>query len=209
MAPPLPDPAWSSGRGGRPFEASGLQRGVTRLTALKRVLNGIDTVLGFIEKYVTAIALLVFTVVIFCNVVGRYVFHNAIFWAEELSRYLNIYLVFIAISAGIKFDSHIGVDAVETLLLPKRYHKYMDILRFTITFVFLAITTCLGFNLAKQIWSLKQTSPAMQISMGIPYSALPIGLFMASIRCLMRIILLIIEPAQPDGEQDSEEVPSE
>lgn len=174
------------------------------MNTVKSVLDKIDKVLEFFEKHLTAIALIAFTIIIFCNVVGRYVFLNAITWAEELSRYLNIYLVFIALSAGIKSDSHIGVDAVETLLIPKRFHRYMDILRFAITLVFLLVTTYLSFNLAMQIKSLRQTSPAMQISMAIPYFALPIGLGMASVRTIMRIILLIIDPPAESGEDHKE-----
>lgn len=176
------------------------------MNSVKRTFDTIDMVLGAIEKYVTAFVLIVFTVVLFCNVVGRKLLNNSITWAEELSRYLNICLVFIAISAGIKFDSHIGVDAVETLLVPKRFHKYMDILRFAITLIFLVVSTYLSFNLTMQIKSLGQTSPAMQISLAIPYAAMPIGFFMASVRCLMRIILLIIEPAQPEDKAEHKEV---
>lgn len=101
------------------------------MNAVNQVLNGIDKVFGVIEKYITAFALIVFTVVIFCNVVGRYVLLNSIPWAEELSRYLNIFLVYIALSAGIKTDAHIGVDAVETLLAPKQFHKYCELYRCT------------------------------------------------------------------------------
>ena len=175
------------------------------MSALKKAVSAIDKGFGVIEKYITAVALVIFTIVIFCNVVGRYLLLSAIPWAEELSRYLNIFLVFIAISAGIKSDSHIGVDAVETLLLPKRFHKYMDIIRFTVTLIFLVISTWLGFHLTMQIGRMHQTSPAMQISMAIPYSALPIGLFMASVRFFILIILLVIEPAQPDSVSDCEE----
>lgn len=172
------------------------------MKALRSIIDGIDRVFGFLEKYITAIALIVFTVVIFCNVIGRYVFLNSITWAEEISRYLNIFLVFIALSAGIKFDSHIGVDVVETLLVPKRFHKWMDLIRFLITLAFCAITAWLGFALAMKIGKMKQTSPAMQIPMAVPYMALPIGLFMASIRCIIRIIKLFIDPSAPTAEEE-------
>lgn len=164
------------------------------MKAIKGVIDVVDKIFSFLEKYVTAGALIVFTVVIFCNVVGRYLLQNSITWAEEISRYLNIFLVFIALSAGIKWDSHIGVDVVETLLIPKRFHKWMDLIRFVITLVFCAITTWLSFELAMKIGKMKQTSPAMQIPMAVPYMALPIGLFMASVRSLIRIIKLFIEP---------------
>lgn len=172
------------------------------MKAITGAIGVIDKVFSFLEKYITALALIVFTVVIFCNVVGRYVFQNSITWAEEISRYLNIFLVFIALSAGIKWDSHIGVDVVETLLIPKRYHKWMDLIRFVITLAFCAITTWLSFELAMKIGKMKQASPALQIPMALPYMALPLGLFMASVRSIIRIIKLFIEPPVPTNQNE-------
>lgn len=170
----------------------------------RTVIGGIDKGFELLEKYLGAIALLIFTVVIFANVVGRKVFNNSISWAEELSRYLNIMMVFLAISAGIKYDSHIGVDAVETLLIPKPFHKYMDILRFLITLGFCVLTAWLGCKLALQVSALKQVSPALRIPMWVPYVALPVGLFMAGIRSLIRILQLIIGP-DPEASADEKE----
>ncbi len=176
------------------------------MNALRKIMDGVDKVFEFFEKHLSSVALLIFTVVIFANVIGRYIFHNSISWAEELSRYLNLVLVFLAISTGIKFDTHIGVDAVETLLVPKRFHKYMDILRFAITAVFCVITAWLGYKLAVQVSALKQTSPALRLPMWVPYLTLPIGLFMASVRSLIRIIRLIIDPPETDIKDVSKEV---
>lgn len=171
------------------------------MKAIKNAIDAIDKAFSFLEKYITATALITFTIVIFCNVVGRYVFRNSITWAEELSRYLNILLVFFALSAGIKWDSHIGVDVVQTLLVPKRFHKWMDLIRFTITLAFCIITAWLGLALALKIGQMKQTSPAMQIPMALPYMALPVGLFMASVRCLIRILKLFLDPPKAVNEE--------
>ena len=46
----------------------------------------------------------------------------------------------------------------------------------------------------------------MQIPMMVPYLALPIGLFMASIRSLMRIIQMLMGPAEEHVEEKKEEL---
>lgn len=163
-------------------------------------MNAIDRVFDFIEKNITGFAIIVFTFAIFANVIGRKIFGNSITWAEELSRYLNIVVVFIGISAGVKFDAHIGVDAVESLLIPKKYHKYMDVIRFAITLVFVVISAYLGMKMTMSMKNLGQKSAAMMLPLWIPYMALPIGLAMSAVRTLMKIIHIFIDKAE-DGKE--------
>ena len=170
------------------------------MEALKKTMNVIDRVFEFIEKNVTGFAVIVFTFAIFANVVDRKLFGNSITWAEELSRYLNIVVVFIGISAGVKFDAHIGVDAVEALLVPKKYHKYMDVIRFVITLIFVIISAYLGLKMSMSMKGLGQKSAAMMLPLWVPYMALPIGFLMAAIRMLMKIIHLLIDKAD-DGKE--------
>jgi TRAP-type C4-dicarboxylate transport system permease small subunit len=168
-----------------------------QLKTISAIIRVIDSAFNIFEKYMTAIPLLVFTFVIFINVVGRYVFHNSLSWAEELSRMLNILLVYIAISAGIKADSHIGVDAFITLCVPARLrktHKTLRIVKYLIVLVFCAISCYLALILAERVNRMHQLSAAMSIPMVIPYIILPVFLFMTSLRCLMRIIQEFIAP---------------
>ncbi|PZE22791.1 TRAP transporter small permease [Paenibacillus xerothermodurans] len=46
----------------------------------------------------------------FGNVVLRYLFDSGIPWAEEVCRFLFIYLTFLGAIAGLKDSQHLGVD---------------------------------------------------------------------------------------------------
>jgi C4-dicarboxylate transporter DctQ subunit len=56
------------------------------------------------------------------NVVARYVFGFSISWAEELSRYSFIWLVFLGAALCSKHGRHICIDAL-VLLLPSSAQK--------------------------------------------------------------------------------------
>jgi len=170
--------------------------------SLIKSISAVDNVFAVIEKYFTAVPLLIFTFLIFANVIARYVFLNAITFAEELSRMLNILLVYVAISAGIKTGTHIGMDAFITLCVPKhlyKTHKFLRILKLTVVLIFCVIVAVLGFQLTQRIYDMNQLSAALRIPMWIPYLVVPIGLSMTSVRCVMVIILEYLKPAKPDA----------
>jgi len=67
--------------------------------------------LKYIQR-IEGIVLLIFgilaTLVMFGNVVARYVFHNSFVWAEEVIRILFVWSMFIAITTGFIRNQHIG-----------------------------------------------------------------------------------------------------
>ena len=79
---------------------------------VKKILNNL-------EGYFCVGSLAVMSVVIFWQVVCRYVLKSSLPWSEELSRYLLVWTSFIGGAYGVRLGAHIGVEAF-TLLLPKK-----------------------------------------------------------------------------------------
>ena len=73
------------------------------------------------EKWVMIILFIILIVVIFAQVVSRYVFGQAIYWSEELGKFIFVWVSWIGVSAGIIENEHIQV----TLLPAKLYEKGM------------------------------------------------------------------------------------
>ncbi len=117
-----------------------------------------------------SISLLIFTQVIF-----RYVFNYSLFWSEELGRYTLIWITFIGASVGFKKKGHVGVD----FLYNTFSSQVKDILTVFSDFVILTlalILTIYGVNLSRFVHM--QSSAALLIPMSIPYSAIAIGGFL-------------------------------
>lgn len=49
-------------------------------------------------------------ILVFGNVVLRYVFNSGITWSEEMSRFLFIWMVFLGAIGALKDNQHLGVD---------------------------------------------------------------------------------------------------
>ena len=73
-----------------------------------KVLKWLDANL---EKYLCVVLMSVMTLIIFIQVVARYVFQNSLSWSEELARYIFIWLVYLGISYGCQMRKHIKIDA--------------------------------------------------------------------------------------------------
>ena len=64
----------------------------------------------------------------FGQVVLRYLFNNPQTWAEEIGRYLFVWITFLGAAVAFRRDTHIRVDAVMTLF-GKKVERAGDILR--------------------------------------------------------------------------------
>ena len=68
-----------------------------------------------VEKLM-ALALALIVLLIFSNVVGRYVFGTSFAGAEELSRLLFVWLVFLGAILALRRRAHLGVELVQARL---------------------------------------------------------------------------------------------
>lgn len=69
-------------------------------------------------KFATVVFLASMVVLVFGNVVLRYVFNSGIAVSEELSRWLFVWLVFVGAAVAVKEHVHLGMDSVVSRLPP-------------------------------------------------------------------------------------------
>jgi len=134
-----------------------------------------------LEGYFCVGALALMSVVVFVQVVCRFVLQSSLPWSEELSRYLLVWVSFLGGAYGVRQGAHIGVEAF-MLLFPKKIQKIVAIF-VTIASIFLcAVILKYGFDIVSTQLSKMQVSPAMRIPMGYMYAAIPIGMVFFIIR---------------------------
>lgn len=66
-----------------------------------KILKWLD---NYLELTVSVFLMSLMTVLIFLQVIMRYVMHNSLSWSEELARYTFVWLIYIAISYGSKLN---------------------------------------------------------------------------------------------------------
>ncbi|MDF2615623.1 MAG: hypothetical protein K0Q47_278 [Sedimentibacter sp.] len=150
---------------------------------MKKVLDFLD---NFEERALTVILSLM-VVCIFMATFFRFTKIMIIPWAEELARYLMVWLVFLGIGAGAKSNRHFTVDNLVNAL-PKSTHKAFFILRTAIIVVYCSIIVFIGAGLINSLKMMGQSSPALRVPMWAIYSAIPIGLVLMIVRTMQFVI---------------------
>ena len=138
---------------------------------MKRYLFIIDTV-NKIVLNLLGIFLAVMSLAIVFQVISRFLFKFPIPWSEELTRYLMVFCVFLGAGYAVRHGRLIGIEYVQQLLA-KNGRKIISIFVYSSIIFFLFFVALISKDMLLTVKN--QASPAMQISMIIPYSAIPIG----------------------------------
>jgi TRAP-type C4-dicarboxylate transport system permease small subunit len=150
---------------------------------MKRLLHILD---DKFEEYFLVGTLFFSVILIFAQVVMRYVFRNSVFWSEELARYLFVWQAWVASSFATKHSKHINLDIVINLCRP-RAKEALFWLAHVIWLSFALYITWKSAGLTNTIFSRKTVSAAMQIRMGWVYLAVPFGCAMMSLRLIQNM----------------------
>ena len=137
------------------------------------------------EKWFLIVSLIVMVLVTFIQIVLRW-FNAATVWAEEFSRYVMLYQVWVGASYAVHEDAHIRITALIGKLSGGR-RRGMDLVVLTLWLLFALWLTVEGCVLVGKIAAMGQVSSAMRIPMTIPYASVPIGGALMTIRLVQKI----------------------
>jgi TRAP-type C4-dicarboxylate transport system permease small subunit len=136
------------------------------------MLDKLEKVISTIEEYVCVGLILVMCVSVFAQVLFRYVFAVPLSWTEEVSRYSLIWLTFISGAMCIRTNSHYVIDILVNKL-PMSPRLIMQTLILISMAVFAGVMLYTGIEILPIVNY--QTSPALRVSMGYIYLAIPFG----------------------------------
>lgn len=140
------------------------------------------------EKYLLIASLVFIVLLIFLQVVLRYVFDSSLAWAEELARYVMLYQIWIGAAFAVKSDAHIRVTILPDRLKGKSRIKF-EIILIAIWMVFAAFMTIKSGQLTNILLQRGQLSTAMLIPMGYAYASVPIGCGLMVIRLAQKLLI--------------------
>lgn len=149
-----------------------------------KILNWLDE---HLEESICVVLMTFMTVLIFVQVIMRYVFHNSLSWSEELARYCFTWLVYIGISYGCKIRKHIKIDAA-LKLFPEKTRPYVIILGDLCVLAFAVYIVLTGYQFLQFQSSASKLSPALQIPMQYISAAPMVGFALAVIRTIQTIL---------------------
>ncbi len=139
-----------------------------------------------LDKWVSIVCIIVDLVILFVNVVGRYVFSYSIPWAEELGRYLMIIMIYLGVSYSAHNDSHIRIDSVEKLY-PAKARPYIRLLSNAIWVFYCGIIVFYGVKYTAYIMETGARMVAINIPLWPIYATIPLGHLLMGVRVIFLI----------------------
>ncbi|MCI8513638.1 MAG: TRAP transporter small permease [Lachnospiraceae bacterium] len=153
---------------------------------LEKAKNGIMK----IEKAVIIVSMIVMCVVIFLNTAARYtgLFTQQLLWAEELARYVMIWMAFLAAAAATQEDAHYKMTAIVDAC-PAFFGNILKVVAKLATAVFMLVLAKVGLDMCLQLMHMGQKSPILKILMWIPYASIPVSMILGLLQMGIREIL--------------------
>jgi TRAP-type C4-dicarboxylate transport system permease small subunit len=111
-------------------------------------------------------------VAVFAQVVARYVFNQPPTWTEELARFCQVWIILLAASICVRKGSHLAVDYLGPVLAP-RARRAVALFTGSLIVLYSAVVVIWGVRLI--LVGSVQTSPAMQLNMGLVYLVFPVA----------------------------------
>lgn len=128
------------------------------------------------------------TVIIFAQVVFRYILKSPLSWSEELSRYLFVWVSFIGSVVAARRGQHIGVELLVNRF-PTQIQKVIRCLAHFVTAGFFAVILYSIILMWPKLMA--QTTSALKLPMGYPYLGLAIGCALLTLSYLTEAILTL------------------
>lgn len=148
-------------------------------------------------KWILTLLFGTMSLIIFLQVIFRYIFKSPLAWSEELARYIFVWITFIGGAAAAIKGKHIGMEMFQDKL-PNKLKKYAKLTASLITSVFFGITFFYTFTIIGKM--MNQTSPAMGLPIGYPYLGIVIGSFIMCIWYVFSALLYL--KGREEGETD-------
>lgn len=143
-----------------------------------------------LEDILLVFLLSLMSIIIFIQVIMRYLMRNSLSWSEELARYLFIWSIYLAVSYAAKERKHIKIDAA-LYLFPRKMRPYIRMVGDVIVLFFSGFIILTSLILFKKIGMLGQMSAALSIPMKYVYLAPFVGFLLTFYRTIQSIGLRI------------------
>ena len=140
-----------------------------------------------IEDNISAIMLFIMLVVLFEQVVSRWLGHSNS-WSEEMSRYMFVWIVYLGGASAVKTGEHVKIEAL-TKIWPKKIRPFALIIGDLIWIAFAGFIIAYGTKLTLSLFSVGTISMALRINMGWAYAAVPVGYLLMVYRLISCVVV--------------------
>ncbi len=124
--------------------------------------------------------------IVFANVILRYVFNSGILWSEEVALLFEVWFIFLSLGLGVKHRLHMSISLMQREALPSWLNRMLDMLADLVFMVVGAVMIVYGIRLTQ--FTMRSIMPATRWPAGILYMVLPFSGVLVVIESLLHIV---------------------
>ena len=136
-----------------------------------------------IEKFVACVCVSVMAVLVFANVIARYVFNHSLAVSDEISTYLVVLMSFMGTAIAARRRAHLGLSIITDRVSP-RARLVINISMYGISALFCLLIVIFGVQMVISQYQMAQETATMQWPEWIYGSFVPVGAAFAAIAFL-------------------------
>lgn len=159
---------------------------------MKIIMKIIRWVDEYFEKYIGVFLISVMIILLFMQVISRYVFNSALAFTEEISLMLFVIFVYVGASQAIKKRQHLRITLLVNKLSPQA-QKIMNIISDIIFAIALAFTSVGMRNVTNMLRKSNMLTVAVRIPKYLVYATILILFYIMILRLFQDIVKLIKE----------------
>lgn len=135
-----------------------------------------------INKWVLVLLLAAMSVIVATNVSLRYMTNFSLSWAEEVARYLMIWMTFLGAGLVMRMGGHVAVTSLQDML-PANVQRALRWAIAALLLAFFVAMVWFGYDYMSRMG--RQLTPATRIPFSYIYAAMPVGFSLLIVHFLL------------------------
>lgn len=146
-------------------------------------MNQLRNFLRTFERTLSYVLVVLLTLILFTQIINRYIFSTSFVWLEEIARICFVWLIYFCIASAARENSHIRVGLVD-LVVPRSWVRIFDYIADVLVIAFSLIIVWLGIELMLSTIAYGERTSVTEIPMAVIYAVIPF--------CFALIVIRII-----------------
>lgn len=159
-------------------------------------MKKVENALWQVIDWFLFIGSIIMVLLIFVNVVGRYVFNYTFVSFEEIARILFVWCTYLGSAVAIRDGTHIRVDVIINILTP-RVRKVVDIIANLLVDFILILTIRVMMNLV--MVNITNPLPLTRIPYGVVQAIIPVSMVIMLIVNIIKLIQMFKKQPEKEG----------
>ena len=174
--------------------------------AFYKGIKGINETVATILSGINTVFLTMMAVLIFAQVVFRYILKSPLSWSEELATYLFSIETFLGAAMVLRSNKHVRVTAVLNLIRNNTAQKVILVIPHLLTLILCLLLCIEGSQIIARLMGISQTSPSMPwLKTSYIYVCVPISMGLMTLIKLESILKTVLNVDEPITKADHED----